>query len=350
MASMNETLTIKNMTIKNRFAIPPMVCFYWPDEHGYVTEKNIEHYRELAKGGAGLIIVEATAITERSKLHESELGIWEDGQIEGLKKIVDEIHAYGAKAFIQLLHAGGNGIDVNADAPSTMDYPRGVHAKEMSKERIAEVTEDFVKAAVRAQKAGFDGVELHGCHSYLLSCFCSSKKNLRADEYGKNRALLAKEVLQAVRKACGEEYIVGIRLAAFEPTLEDGINNAKELAQDADFLDISYGVECEPYKPEDFPCSPAVYGAKCIKEVLPNMPVFGVDHINSPEDVANALATGIDMVDIGRAALVDPAFPNHVMNSEPAGACLHCNNYCRWNPDSMQKPEAKCPGYMKFQR
>lgn len=132
----SDSLKIKNLTIKNRIAIPPMVCFYWPDENGYVTQKNIDHYKELAEGGAGLIIVEATAITKRSKLHETELGIWEDGQIEGLKQITDVIHANGAKAFIQLLHAGANGIDKNADAPSTKDYRFGNHGIEMSKERI----------------------------------------------------------------------------------------------------------------------------------------------------------------------------------------------------------------------
>lgn len=344
---MNRELVIKNLTIKNRFAIPPMVCFYWPDEKGYVTAKNIEHYRELAEGGAGLIIVEATAITERSKLHESELGIWEDGQIEGLSKIVDVIHANGAKAFIQLVNAGGNGIDKEADAPSTQMY-RGINQGiEMSVERIKEVTEDFVNAAIRAKKAGFDGVELHGCHSYLISCFCSSKTNTRTDEYGKDKALFAKEVLSAVKKACGEDYVVGIRLAAFEPTLEDGLRNAKALAPYADFMDISYGVDSEAHVPEGFPCAPAIYGAKCIKEELPDTPVFGVHMINSKEDVINALNTGIDMVDIGRASLVDPAFPNHVMNDEKAGRCLNCNNFCRWNPDMMNK-DVKCPGNVQF--
>lgn len=345
---MNRSIIIKNVTIKNRFAIPPMVCFHFPDEKGYVTEKNIRHYRELAEGGAGLIIVEATAITERSKLHFSELGLWEDGQIEGLRKIVDVIHKNGAKAFIQLVHAGGNGIDPNADAPSSMLYRENIHAVEMSEGRIRQTIDDFVQAALRAKKAGFDGVELHGCHSYLISCFCSSKKNLRTDAYGQDKALFAKEVLQAVRKACGEDYIVGIRLAAFEPTLEDGLANAKAVAPYTDFLDISYGVECEPYAPEDFPCSPAVYGAMRVKKELPDMPVFGVDHINGREDVENALKTGIDMVDIGRASLVDPAFPNHVMKNEKAGECLHCKNFCRWNADKMENPDLKCPGYVKY--
>ena len=134
--NMNRTLQIKNLTIKNRFAVPPMVCFHWTDDNGYVTDKNIEHYRELAKGGFGLIIVEATAITKRSRLADTELGIWEDGQIEGLKKITDVIHENGAKTFIQLLHAGGNGIDPTPDAPSSTVYRDRNHAVEMSKDTI----------------------------------------------------------------------------------------------------------------------------------------------------------------------------------------------------------------------
>lgn len=118
-----DSVKIKNITLKNRIAIPPMVCFCWPDENYGVSQKNIEHYKALAEGGAGLIIVEAT-------------------------------------------------------------------------------TQDFVQAALRAKKTGFDGVEIHGCHGYLLSCFFNSRTNVRTDEYGKDKSLFAKEVLQAVRKAC----------------------------------------------------------------------------------------------------------------------------------------------------
>jgi len=347
---MERELKIKNVTIKNRFAVPPMVCFYWPDEKGYVTDKNIQHYKELAEGGFGLVIVEAVAITERGKLHESELGIWEDGQIDGMKKIVDAIHEGGAKTFVQLVHAGGNGADLNAEAPSTMDYNFGVKGHEMSRDRIEATIQDFAKAAERAKRAGFDGVELHGCHGYLITQFCNSRNNKRTDEYGQDKTLFAKKVLQAVREACGDDYVVGIRLGVFEPALEDGIEHAKAIADLTDFMDISYGGDCDPYKPDEFPCSEAVYGAMLVKKELPDMPVFGVAGINSKEDVKNALATGIDMVDIGKAALVDPAFAKHVMNGEPYGQCLHCDNYCRWNPDQMANPDLKCPGFLKFNK
>lgn len=347
---MHRPLTIKNVTIKNRIAIPPMVCFNWTDDNGYVTEKNINHYRELAKGGAGLVIVEATAISRRGRLANTELGIWEDGQIEGLKKIADVIHENGAVAFIQLVHAGGNGVDKEAYAPSDRIYAWGNNGHEMTKAQIDEVIDDFVKAALRAQAAGFDGVELHGCHSYLISCFFSTIFNTRKDEYGTDRALFAKEALTAVRKACKEDFVVGIRIAAFEPHLKEGLENCLAVADYTDFMDVSYGADCEGYAPEGFKCSEAVYGASVIKKELPNMPVFGVHNINSREDVINALETGIDMVDIGKASLVDPSFANHVLNDEAYGQCLHCKNYCRWNPPQMADPNLKCPGYEKFHK
>lgn len=345
---LSRTFEIKNITLKNRIAIPPMVCFHWAGDDGYVTEKNIDHYRQLAQGGAGLIIVEATAISKRSRLHETELGLWEDGQTEGFRKITDVIHAAGAYAFIQLVHAGGNGIDKNAAAPSAMLYRDGISAHEMTKDEIMQMRRDFVSAALRAKAAGFDGVEIHGCHGYLLSCFFSSKKNLRTDEYGTDRSLAARQVLEDVRNACGKDFIVGIRLAAFEPKLSDGMENAKAIAPYTDFLDISYGVDCEAEKPEEFPCSHAVYGASVIKKLLPNMPVFGVDKITCREDALYALGTGIDVIDVGRSSLVDPSFANHILNDEKCGKCLHCNNYCRWNPPTMADEKAVCPGRTLF--
>jgi 2,4-dienoyl-CoA reductase-like NADH-dependent reductase (Old Yellow Enzyme family) len=345
---MRRELKIKDLSIKNRFAVPPMVCFYWTDDNGYVTEKNIEHYKELAKGGFGLIIVEATAITKRSRLADTELGIWDDSQIEGLKKITDAVHEYGAKCFIQLLHAGGNGIDKEPDAPSDMVYRNVNHAKEMSKETIDKTIDDFAKAAVRAKKAGFDGVELHGCHGYLLSNFFNLRNNKRNDEYGDNKALFAIETLKAVKDAVGDDFIVGIRFGAFEPTLEDGIKNAKAIKEYTDFIDVSYGGDCDASAPEGFKCSPAVYGAMKIKEIMPDMPIFAVHNINSKEDVINALETGVDMVDIGKGSLVDPHFAKHILNDEPYGHCLHCSNYCRWNPWEMADPNKKCPGAIKF--
>lgn len=343
-----KSLKIKNVEIKNRIAIPPMVCFSWTDDSGYVVQKNVDHYRELAEGGAGLIIVEATAITKRGRLADTELGLWEDGQTEGFREIVENAHKNGAKIFIQLVHAGGNGSADDAEGPSSYKNFRGITCSEMTKERIEAACRDFAAAALRAKAAGFDGVELHGCHGYLISEFFNSRVNKRTDEYGQDKSLFAKEVIKAVREAVGDDYILGIRIGAFEPLLEDGLEHARDIASMVDFMDVSYGGDCNGTSPEGFPCSEAVYGASCIKKELPDMPVFGVHNINSKEDVINALNTGIDMADIGKAALVDPAFANHIINGDEEGHCLHCKNFCRWNPREMANPELKCPGFVKF--
>lgn len=349
---LNDTVKIKNLEIKNRLAVPPMVCFGWSDEKGFVSQNHLDHYRDYAKGGFGLIIVEATAIEETSRLAPSEMGLWNDDQIAGFKEMTKEIHDNGSKAFIQLVCAGGNSFDPKGShkAPSAVEYFPGMFGKEMSKEEILSTEESFVKAALRAKEAGFDGVELHGCHGYLISCFFNSRKNKRTDEYGADRTLFAKEILQKVRKACGDDFIVGIRFGAFEPTLEDAIHHAKEIAPYTDFLDVAYGGDSDPFKPDDFYSSPAVYGAMCIKKELPEMPVFGVHMINSKEDALRALETGIDMVDAGRVSLVDPAFANHILNDEPAGKCMQCKNYCKWNPGTHEDPTKKCPGFEAFHR
>lgn len=347
---LNESLRIRDLVIRNRLAVPPMVCFHWTGDDGYMTEKTFDHYEALARGGFGLIIVEATAVTRRSRLHQTEAGLWEDGQIDGYAEIARRIHAHGAKAFVQLLHAGCNGIDTEAETASDCSARWGITGHEMTTGRIRDTVQDFVQAALRAEKAGFDGIELHGCHGYLLSQFMNSRSNHRTDEYGAEKTLLAKEVLTAVRAACGKNMIIGIRLAAFEPLLEDGLAHAEALAPYTDFLDISYGGDNDPEKPADFPYSPAVYGALRVKQMLPQMPVFAVHGINSREDAIGVLSLGIDMVDVGHAALVDPAFAEHVIAGVPAGKCLSCPKGCRWNPDEMQDPDRQCPGAVLFAR
>jgi 2,4-dienoyl-CoA reductase-like NADH-dependent reductase (Old Yellow Enzyme family) len=217
---------IKEMKIKNRICVPPMVVGYTED--GYVAEENIERYRALAKGGAGLIIQEATCVNRNGKLSRTQLGIWEDGQIEGLKKIVDVVHEEDCKIFIQIHHAGVVGVSENPLCPSPYKF-RDTVGKEMTIEDIKAIQKDFIEAARRAYEAGYDGIELHGCHSYLICQFFNKKVNMRNDEYGANREKFVLEILEGIRKITPKEFIVGIRLGGFEPTIEDGINHAKIL-------------------------------------------------------------------------------------------------------------------------
>lgn len=357
MDRLKERVKIKNLWTKNRIAVPPMVCFHWSDDNGHVTDKNLKHYSDMAAGGAGLIIAEATAVTKRGRLHETQLGLWEDSQTEGWKRLADAVHKYEVPFFVQLLHAGVSGIDKNADCPS--DYIRRdgngelrSEGREMSAGRIREVIDDFVRAAVRAQRAGLDGIELHGCHSYLICQFFNRNINRREDIYGQRREKFALDILQGIRESCGEDFVAGIRLGAFEPDLEDGIRNALLLDGKADFLDVSYGFDGEsaPCRPEGYPFSEAIYGAQEIKKRLPDMPVFGVDGITDAESAEQALqCSGVDMIDVGRGFLVNPDFGNAALEGRDCGKCLHCRPACRWSP-FLNDGTVQCPGRNLFPR
>lgn len=335
-----------------------MVCFHWSDDSGRVVQKNIDHYTALAQGGPGLIIAEATCVTKDGRLHETQLGLWEDGQVEGFRAIARAVHGQGVPLFVQLHHAGVVGINPTPDCPSDYDHRHGDrlnHGRAMSLARMEELKDAFVKAALRARAAGLDGVELHGCHSYLLSQVLNRNVNRREDKYGQDETLWVREILQAIRDSCGQSFALGIRLAAFEPTLADGLRHAKALAPYVDFLDISYGFsgESTPEKPQDYPYSEAVYGAQEIKKAVPQVPVFCVDGIVSGGDAAGALAlSGVDMVDVARGFLVNYNWANDCLAGRDTGRCLHCKPACHWSP-FLNDGTVKCPGktlYLRRQR
>lgn len=339
----NDSLKIRNTEIRNRICLPPMVMgCYNKDQKGYVCDENIEHYRAIAKGGAGLIIQEATCVNTHGKLSECQLGIWEDGQIEGLKKIVDAVHEEGARIFVQIHDAGVVGISKTPLCPSS--YVRTdregnqIKGKEMTIDEIHQTQQDFVDAAVRAEKAGYDGIELHGCHNYLISQFLNSRVNKRTDKYGTNAVSFVTEIYDGIRKEVNNDFIIGIRLGAFEPTLNDGIAHAKVFGKTGfDFLDISYGFRSEddPTKPEDFPYMDVVYAAGVIKKNV-GIPVFAANGIRTPEDANGILKLcDVDMVDVARSFLVDNNWTNKALKGEIPGKCLHCK-HCTWHhiPDT----------------
>lgn len=345
MKSLFEQLILKNLTITNRICVPPMVCFNWSDESGIVSDKHVAHYKAIAQGGPGLIIQEATCIDPVGRLAASQLGIWSDDHIPGLKRIVDVVHAEGVPILVQIHHAGIMGLTNPAPCPSAYEFERRDFVQkgaEMTLEEIAELRRNFAAAARRAQKAGYDGVELHGCHSYLLCQFMNSRVNKRTDKYA-DGMVLVEEILQDVREATGPDFIVGIRLGIFEPRLADGIAHAKRLAElGIDFLDLSYGFgpesDCE--KPEDFPLADIIYGAGRVKAALveagADVPVFAVYGIQSAEQAQQALdLTDADMIDVGRGVLVNYDWAKDAKEGRDTGKCLYCST-CMWRVDAAQ--------------
>jgi len=335
---------LKGKKIKNRICVPPMVCFNWGNEEGTVTEKNVEHYRSIAKGGAGLIIQEATCVSRDGRLSRDQLGIWDDAHVEGLKRIVEAVHEEGVPIVVQIHHAGI--ITESGEAVCPSEYQctykgKERHGRELTVPEIRQIEKDFIDGARRAYEAGYDGVELHGCHNYLLCQFFNRRVNRREDEYASDGMKIVENILNGIREVTPPEFIVGIRLGAFEPEIADGIAHAKWLeAHGIDFINVSYGfnAEAKPEKPEGYPFAEAIYGAKRIKEAV-HVPVFAVYGIQNGEMAEKALCdTNADMINIGRGVLVNYNWANDVKEGRDPGRCLYCKT-CMWRVD----PE-KCAG------
>ena len=312
---LGEPVQIGSLRTKNRICIPPMVIFSCKKGDGYVTDTHLAHYRSLAQGGAGLIIQEATCVLPQGRLHDSQLGIWEDGQISGLRRITDTVHRENCPIFLQIHH-------------SSVEHPESL--------QLHGVEEAFVAAGRRAFQAGYDGVELHGCHSYLLCQLLNRETGAGVDPMP-----MIGRIIAGIRAETSPEFIIGIRLGAFEPDLEAGIAHARTLEQlGIQFFDISFGFSghMDMTVPGDDRFHPLLRAAGEIKKQV-SVPVFGVQCIRSPEMGADVIeALGLDMIDVGRSALVDPDWPKKAISGKIPGKCLGCK-VCQWRID----PE-KCAG------
>ena len=245
MAKLFEPLTIKNITLKNRIVMSPMCMFSVEKEDGIVTPFHVTHYESRAVGGTGLVMIEATAIEPRGRIQPTDLGIWSDQQIDGLKTLTERIHAHGAHAAIQLGHAGHKAkTNDRPIAPSSDDD--GVTA--MTSQMIDQLIDQFKAAAIRARKAGFDIIELHAAHGYLLNQFLSPLTNKRNDEYGgtkENRYRIVSKVIDAVKAVFHGPLFVRISADEYHEagnTAEDFIYFSQQMkAQGIDLIDVSTG-------------------------------------------------------------------------------------------------------------
>jgi 2,4-dienoyl-CoA reductase-like NADH-dependent reductase (Old Yellow Enzyme family) len=320
-----------------------MVLYGHAGPEGLVTQAHVDHYQALAHGGAGLIIQEATCVLPGGRLRMDQLGIWSGDHIPGLRRIAEAAHRENCPIFVQLHHGGimSTGPEFLCPSAYQMGHRQG---REMTVEEIVEVTAAFVQAGIRAYEAGYDGVELHGCHSYLLCQFLNRQVNRRPDKYGQRPVEWLGEIAAEIRENTSPEFVIGIRLGAFEPTLQDGIDHAKSLEiQGFQFLDISYGFagEMDTAAPGDLVLADTVRGADAIAQAV-NVPVFAVGHLRLPADAALALReTNVDMLAVGRSHLVDPAWTSKALSGAVPGKCLDCKT-CQWRIDS-----AKCPGRLK---
>ena len=359
MASVNDSIIINGKTIKNRLTMAPTVKFDFAGEDGKVTEKHISHYTERAEGGVGFICVEATAVTPEGRFAKNHLGLWEDEQIDGHRKIVEACHRNGVVVVIQLNHTGitGNPIFGTPMGPSSVHTRDGKLSKEMSIDEIHSMQESFISAAVRAKEAGYDGIQLHGCHGYLINQFVSPKTNLRTDEYGENKALFGKEIIQGIREKCGKDFIISVRTPGAEPDVQHAVDVAREYVEEGcDYLQVSHGIDSfgvklkdgsEPYS--DL-CALGVNFHKvfgqCKKagtDELVRIPISCVGGLLTPELVKYVIENDLaDTVDLARGILADPQFPNAIINGTSFTKCYECQR-CQYGPGTGHN----CPAEMK---
>jgi 2,4-dienoyl-CoA reductase-like NADH-dependent reductase (Old Yellow Enzyme family) len=348
MTNLFSQYRLKGHTIKNRVVVPPMVCFHYALDEGTVSDRNIEHYDELSKGGAGIIVTEATAVMKSGRLASFQLGLWEERQIEGMRRIAGTVKAGGALSILQIHHAGlVTPATVNNEPAGPSADPKNPASRALTLAEIGSIRDAFIAAAVRAEKAGFDGIELHGAHGYLLNQFASSLVNQRDDEYGRDfsgRMKLATEIIAGIKKVCKPEFILEYRLGANAPTLEDGILIAQYLESlGVDILSVSHGglLINLPRPPKDFDYNWIVFCGSTIKSKV-TIPVITVNEIRTAERASFLIGNGFaDFVALGRPNLADPYWTSHVENHEPVNECLACKPKCRWYENSDLCPARK---------
>jgi len=346
--SLFREFEIKGKTIRNRTVVPAMVTSFCDETgNGNLTERYIAYHEAKAKGGFGLIITEANLVTKDDRAFSKPAGLFCDSQIESHTELTKRVHAQGALIFAQLIHHGRQTNERAAGgkiyAPSPIKDPLSPDMPlELSIGMIEELVEAFGDAALRAKKSGYDGVEVHGAHGYLISQFMSHFSNKRTDKYGGNlmsRLRFPLEIIENIRKKCGDDFIIGCRLSGDE-FVEGGlsIEDTKGIAiilEDAgvDIFHVSAGIyaSSEVIIPTyNINHGWNVNAAEEVKKVC-QVPVIAVGRINDPLVAEGILRSGkADFVAMGRASLADPELPSKAKEGrfEDIRPCIACTIGC----------------------
>ncbi|MGN0921069.1 MAG: NADH:flavin oxidoreductase/NADH oxidase [Cellvibrio sp.] len=339
MSALFSPFRLKDVTLRNRIAVPPMCQYNAVD--GFINDWHLSHYAGMARGGAGLVIVEATGVSPEGRISPACTGLWDDAHIDGMSKVASLIKAGGAVAGIQIAHAGrkasanppweGDDHIPNDDprgwqtiAPSAIAYGGGLSKvpTEMTVADIHRVTADYVAAAKRALAAGFEWLELHFAHGYLAQSFFSPHSNHRTDEYGgsfENRARFILETLTAVREVWPQNLPLTARFGVIEydgndeQTLKESIELVTLMKQAGlDMLNVSVNfVISDTQIPWATPAFLAPIAERVSKEA--GIPVASSWGIDDPK-IANQVVENkqMDLVMIGRAFLANPHYAYHL--------------------------------------
>ena len=345
-----QPFTMGSMALKNRMVMPPMVVRYATDD-GYITDRSISYYEARARGGIGLIIQEATYVHPEGRIIANEPGISDDKFIPRLSDLVRAVNRHGAKIAIQLVHTGRLAYlpaGVQGLAPSPIAATGYAMPKEMNSDEIAEVIKYFAEAAVRAKRAGYDGIEVHGAHNYLIDQFISPASNHRKDEYGgsvENRARFLVQVIEAVKEATGNDFPVWCRINGREFGVPGGetLEDAKKIARLAENAG-AVAIHVSAFGPTSLinlttPIFiPAIIAdlAAGIKSAV-GAPVIAVGRM-TPEAGEELLSQGkADLIGFGRAIFADSEIADKVCEGRqeeirPCILCFRCRDDLRFNP------------------
>ncbi len=329
-----------NLTLKNRIIFPP-VSTNLASSTGEVTDEMIYHYSRRAKGGAALVTVENACIDYPSTMEGATQPRFDDeSYIPGLSRLTEEIHKYGAFAFVELTHPGLMGSHPPIIAPSDVKLrPDGLHPHVMTIDEIEEVAMKFAKAALIAKRAGFDGVEIESAHGLLVDQFLSPLANKRTDEYGgstENRTKFAKLIIDKIRSLCGN-YPVSARLGVIDYVdggirpEKEGVKIAKkfeEYGYVAIHADVGFGDKEKRLEPMGYPQAWRSNLAKIIKDSGVKIPIIAVGMIREPEVAEKILKDGTaDIVALGRTLIADPDWPIKTMygKEKTIRKCVGCS-------------------------
>ncbi|MBT5051262.1 MAG: hypothetical protein HOM58_22390 [Rhodospirillaceae bacterium] len=328
--------SLRELTLPNRVVVSPMCMYSAEDLDGTPTDFHVVHLGSRAVGGAGLVFTEMTQISREGRISPGDAGIYDDEHVEPWKRVVDFVHHHSdAKIGMQLGHAGRKACEPIAwqrntpltddekweiVAPSAIPFgPDSDMPREMNQGDIAKVVDDFVSGAERANEAGFDIIELHGGHGYLLSSFISPLSNQRSDAYGgsmENRMRLPLEVFRAVRAVWPEEKPISCRISAID--WADGGNNIEDAVEvgrmfkeaGLDILDVSSGNVTHVRRP----VTPGLFQTPFSEEIRreTGIPTMTVGNIATPEQINGVIAEGrADLCCVAKGHLFDPYFVRH---------------------------------------
>lgn len=349
-------LTVKRMTIRNRIVMPPMGTNF-ADPSGMMNDNHIKYYEQRAKGGTGLIIVENACISFPAGSNgTTQIRIDHDQFIPALYKLTETLHKYNTRVAIQINHAGASAVPerIGMQPVSASNIPSkrgGIIPRPLEKSEILQIVEDYGKAARRAVAAGFDAVEIHAGHSYLLCQFLSPIYNKRTDEFGgvyQNRARLVRLVIDRIREEVGPSFPIILRFSADEfvkggNTLEDTLCILEYLNDEVDIFNVSAAVnDTLQYQIDqmNLPDGWRSYMAKAVKGKF-KKPTITTGNIRSPKVAEKILVDGeADLIGIGRGLIADPNWVKKVENGqeEIIRNCISCNIGCAGHRIGLNRP------------